>query len=87
LFETTCKQKGVLRSGPAQSLSACADQIDREGHWTVKCGRKKPRPLEGTQQRNASATPLFWEHVNPCGRFELDMATDRRPRLTRNGGW
>jgi hypothetical protein len=20
-------------------------------------------------------TPLFWEHVNPYGRFELDMAT------------
>jgi hypothetical protein len=20
-------------------------------------------------------TPLFWGHVNPCGRFELDMAT------------
>ncbi len=28
-----------------------------------------------TQRDLAALTPLIWEHVNPYGRFELDMNT------------
>jgi hypothetical protein len=31
-----------------------------------------------TPQDLAALTPLIWDHVNPYGRFELDM-TDRLP--------
>jgi hypothetical protein len=34
-------------------------------HWQ---GRLTPRDY-------AALTPLIWEHVNPYGRFELDMST------------
>jgi len=38
-------------------------QVLAQPHW----GRKlTPRDL-------SALTPLIWEHVNPCGRFELDM--------------
>src|SRR5262249_53547175 len=40
-------------------------QILAQPHWT---GR-----LTATDLR--ALTPLIWEHVNPYGRFELDMAT------------
>jgi hypothetical protein len=33
-------------------------------HWRQKLG---PRDL-------SALTPLIWEHVNPYGRFELDMS-------------
>jgi hypothetical protein len=32
-----------------------------------------------------AVTPLIWEHVNPYGRFELDMET--RLDLSPNGPW
>jgi hypothetical protein len=28
-----------------------------------------------TERDYAALTPLIWEHVNPYGRFELDMTT------------
>jgi len=31
-------------------------------------------------------TPLIWDHVNPYGRFELDMNT-RLPLNNPNGPW
>ena len=40
-------------------------QVLAQPHWT---GR-----LTATDLR--ALTPLIWEHVNPYGRFELDMAT------------
>ena len=36
-------------------------------HWQ---GRLTPRDY-------SALTPLIWEHVNPYGRFELDMSTRR----------
>lgn len=38
-------------------------QVLAQPHWTKKL---EPRDL-------AALTPLIWEHVNPYGRFELDM--------------
>jgi TnpA family transposase len=38
-------------------------QVLAQSHWTPKLG---PRDL-------SALTPLIWEHVNPYGRFELDM--------------
>jgi TnpA family transposase len=38
-------------------------QVLAQPHWTQKLG---PRDL-------SALTPLIWEHVNPYGRFELDM--------------
>jgi hypothetical protein len=32
-----------------------------------------------------AVTPLIWEHVNPYGRFDLDMET--RLDLSPNGPW
>jgi len=40
-------------------------QVLAQPHWT---GR-----LTSTDLR--ALTPLIWEHVNPYGRFEIDMAT------------
>src|SRR5258707_15626909 len=50
-------------------------QVLARPHWA---GRLTPTDLRGV-------TPLIWEHVNPYGRFELDMQTrlDRSP----NGPW
>ena len=28
-----------------------------------------------SDQREARLTPLFWTHINPYGRFQLDMTT------------
>jgi hypothetical protein len=38
-------------------------QILAQPEWSSRLG---PRDL-------AALTPLIWEHVNPYGRFELDM--------------
>jgi len=40
-------------------------QVLAQPHWTVR--------LTSTDLR--ALTPLIWEHVNPYGRFEIDMAT------------
>ena len=45
-------------------------------HWQ---GKMTPRDY-------AALTPWIWEHVNPYGRFDLDMST-RLALLDRNGGW
>ena len=39
------------------------------------CRRSWPSPIgrETDRQRSRALTPLIWEHVNPYGRFELDM--------------
>ena len=38
-------------------------QILAQPHWTARL----------TARDLAALTPLIWEHVNPYGRFELDM--------------
>jgi hypothetical protein len=44
-------------------------------------GRLTPRDY-------AALTPLIWEHVNPYGRFDLDMSTRQDWLcLERSGGW
>jgi hypothetical protein len=50
-------------------------QVLARPHWA---GRLTPTDLRGV-------TPLIWEHVNPYGRFELDMET--RLDLSPNGPW
>ena len=40
-------------------------QVLAQPHWTGRLTSTDLRVL----------TPLIWEHVNPYGRFELDMAT------------
>ena len=40
-------------------------QVLAQPHWS---GKLTARDL-------GALTPLFWEHVNPYGRFELDMDT------------
>jgi len=49
-------------------------QVLAQPDWRQKLG---PRDL-------STLTPLIWEHVNPFGRFELDMNA-RLPLL--NGPW
>lgn len=34
---------------------------------------KQPLRVKLTASDLGALTPLFWEHVNPYGRFELDM--------------
>ena len=48
-------------------------QVLARPHWA---GRLTPTDLR-------AVTPLIWEHVNPYGRFELDMET--RLDLSPNG--
>ena len=50
-------------------------QVLARPHWA---GRLTPTDLR-------AVTPLIWEHVNPYGRFELDMET--RLDLSPNGPW
>jgi hypothetical protein len=38
-------------------------QVLAQSHWSGKLTARDLRAL----------TPLIWEHVNPYGRFELDM--------------
>jgi TnpA family transposase len=38
-------------------------QVLAKPHWSGKL----------TERDLSALTPLFWEHVNPYGRFELDM--------------
>jgi Tn3 transposase DDE domain len=38
-------------------------QVLAQPHWSGKLTARDLSPL----------TPLFWEHVNPYGRFELDI--------------
>ncbi len=33
-----------------------------------------------TADDRRALTPLFWSHVNLCGRFSIDMSTQPRPR-------
>jgi TnpA family transposase len=50
-------------------------QVLARPHWA---GRLTPTDLR-------AVTPLIWEHVNPYGRFDLDMET--RLDLSPNGPW
>jgi hypothetical protein len=46
-------------------------QVLAQPKWTDKL----------TARDLAALTPLIWEHVNPYGRFELDMIVAECPRL------
>jgi Tn3 transposase DDE domain len=57
-------------------------QVLARPHWT---GRLTPTDLR-------AVTPLIWEHVNPYGRFDLDVETrleskplDRQPHQKKTG--
>jgi hypothetical protein len=72
---------------PARLSPSSVRRSDRPRGALDHQARTKEAPLEGTQQCNASATLMFWKHMDLCSRFELDMAMHCRHRLTRNGGW
>jgi IS5 family transposase len=59
----TAEEKTVIRGGgtPAGWSPARRAQIDRDGRWTLKRGRKRPPPENGTNQRQRVeiAVPVF----------------------------
>ena len=50
------------------------------------CLRASGLETEAPARDLSTLTPLMWEHVNPYGRFELDMNV-RIPLDGPNGGW
>jgi IS5 family transposase len=64
----TREEKTVLRAGgmPAGWSKARTRQIDRDGRWTVKRGRKAPPP-EGTQRQGAEITTPVFGYKNHVG--------------------
>lgn len=59
----TVEEKAMIRDGgtPSGWSPARRAQIDRDARWTLKCGRKRPPPDEGTTQRHQVeiAVPIF----------------------------
>ena len=59
----TAEEKAVVRSGatPVGWSPARQAQIDRDGRWTLKRGRKRPLPEDGTNRRQPAeiAVPVF----------------------------
>ena len=59
----TAEEKAVIRDGrtPAGWSPARRAQIDREARWTLKRGRRRPPPEDGTSQRQQVeiAVPVF----------------------------
>jgi IS5 family transposase len=59
----TAEEKATVRRGetPAEWKPARRAQIDRDARWTLKRGRKRPPPEDGTSQRRAVtiAVPVF----------------------------
>ena len=51
-------------------------QVLAEPHWVERL----------TARDLAALTPLIWEHVNPYGRFDLDMNLEFR-YINPSGGW
>ena len=59
----TAEEKTTLRGGgtPSGWSKARTRQIDRDGRWTIKRGRKPPPPTEGAQRQAVGeiAVPMF----------------------------
>ena len=59
----TQAEKGVVKGGgvPEDWKPARTRQIDREGRWTLKRGKTKPRPPDGSARAAAPeiAVPMF----------------------------
>lgn len=59
----TAEEKAVIRDGktPSGWSPARRAQIDRDARWTLKRGRKRPPPEDGTSRRQAVeiAVPVF----------------------------
>ena len=49
------------------SYATMMQKLLAQPHWHWQ---RKPTPRD-----YAALTPLIWEHVNPYGRFDLDMNT------------
>ena len=68
---TPCRETSVFRQGEA-SHQPCAI-----AHATLPSSQKvlaRPRLQQAMTPRDyAALTPLIWSHVNPYGRFDLDM--------------
>src|ERR1035438_1003957 len=56
-------QRGTTTSRHQPINTLLIDQILAQPHWQGKF----------TLRDYAALTPLIWEHVNPYGRFDLDM--------------
>ncbi len=75
----TAEEKAIIRRGetPAGWSPARRAQIDRDARWTLKRGRKRPPPDEGTNQRQQVeiAVPIFG--------YKSHVGIDRRHGLIR----
>jgi transposase, IS5 family len=75
----TVEEKAIIRGGetPAGWSPARRAQIDRDARWTLKRGRKRPPPDEGTNQRQQVeiAVPIFG--------YKSHVGIDRRHGLIR----
>lgn len=75
----TVEEKAIIRRGetPAGWSPARRAQIDRDARWTLKRGRKRPPPDEGTNQRQQVeiAVPIFG--------YKSHVGIDRRHGLIR----
>ena len=62
-FQTHTMLEKTVNGKPCRNEVACGN-LD----FVVFRPRSSPRDY-------AALTPLIWEHINPSGRFELDMST------------
>jgi hypothetical protein len=63
-------QEKAHRLGPDSANTQLIQAVLRDPAWAAKL----------TEEDRRGLSPLFWSHVNPYGRFRLDM--DRRLDLT-----
>ena len=73
----------MLAAAPAAELHGLHQHADAPaGAGASRIGQDRL-----TARDLRALTPLIWEHVNPYGRFELDMEARLPHRLTPNGPW
>ena len=81
LVDTVTERHEILRTAyePADGR-AVRRVLPSFRHEVIEC-EKVPYPFDGdhpdrlTPRDRHALTPLIWEHVNPYGRYELDMRT------------
>lgn len=73
-------EKQAVRQGkvPEGWSKARTRQVDREGRWTIRRGRKRPKPPDGTQQRTAAG-----EIAVPVVGYKNHLSIDRAYGLVR----
>ena len=82
----TAEEKAVIRGGgtPSGWSPARRAQIDRDARWTLKRGRKRPPPEDGTSRRQPVeiAVPVFGykNHIGIDRAARADPHLDRHPR-------